>query len=1602
MDFLICSVFLHENFPPCEVYRIFPAVSLMPRANSQTTFKRRRSLRREILPPPENTNLVEEMRNHNSPFESLPTSSDPLNRIEENNNNRLEFPGSQETKNDVKRDTPTTESSIQRSFRASSWNSSSSDCVPQSKYPSCEINLGRVTCDEYNQQIAFAISNNYTGNEIDHFVRSPIDSDSSREIPLYRRSLRKRKKPGKFEPPDFRSFCIPKRVTRVNRVNRGQEGTSNTISDTERHSSVACPASDRLPRPTSQSSRTHDHLLVTDAIELDNDAFYDVGLLNVKCDYCGALSFECEKDLSRNIFLKCCNGGKIQLDNPRPIPTLFQELLRFEHTNSKHFMSNIRSYNNALSFASVQYSDTTFDGCKIPSVIVNGEMRHLIGPLLPQGTKPVYSQLYVIDPLDNEPPSEVGGNCDQDLLNELRLIIRVSNPFARSYQMMFERYNELRASPAVSIPTIRMWFVTGSGDNHRDFYGKIRLGRRSIKPVYNEVAVICTGDGDAPSLLNTNLCVYTRGPPGKSSFLQKISPMSGLCDPLCYSVMFPLGQTGYKPKILSVTERRFYLYRLMVRENDYILSFGRLSQQYIIDCFLRIECSRLNFITLHQDKIRADTYAGLHDQLRHKSEEHNAKMGRCKILPSTFEGSSRHMYESYQDSMVLVRNFGKPDLFITFTCNPQWPDILRNLQPGQAPIDRPDIVSRVFHLKLKKFLDLIKSGYLGKILAYNYVIEFQKRGLPHVHILVYLASPIKTIEDVDTLISAQIPDKETDPRLYDVIVSQNIHTCLPSRCYNEKGKCMKNFPKPLGSETTLSTNGFPLYARPRIGPIKLRNKLEIDNSLVVPYNRKLSLCFNAHINVEACVSIQSVKYINMYMQKGGDIATVAVSKTSGENEIIYDEVEEYKKGRYIGACEAMWRIFGYKLSGMSHTVIRLAVHLPGQNTVLFKPGEERSALTNANDTTLTGWFQLNSVDPDARAFLYTEIPNYYVWDKTKRPYRWRKRVQCKNNRVPTLTRMYHVFPSDMERFSLRLLLLHMRGVTSFESILAGCKNFRERALQCGLLANDFEWINCMEEACATLGAFAIRSLFVYICFHCSPSNPKDLWDRYKTFMFSSVDDTEKRILLDLERRSRSINSKNSIAQLGIDFDDDHEDSRIEEEVVDIDDLNFRKSQLNDDQMFALTSVINSLDNVNYPKLFFLYGSGGTGKTYVYNTMIMDALSRGKHVLPMAFTGIASSLLLNGSTIHSVFSIPINGEDSSILSVSPSSLEGKRLAQTSLFIFDEATMIPLWMFNYIDKLLRDVTGCTNPFGGKTVVFGGDFRQCLPVLDTNDKFVIVSSCISSSPLWDQFTRIHLRKNVRVLANETEFKEWQLSIGDGLMDVISIPEKIVVKNLQGLVSQIFSDFSMESCSLLCRCILAIRNTDVDIINDFCLSLFPGLQKVYHSVDMVNEDGDLTIEYLNSLTPPGLPPSKLILKTGVPVVLIRNLNVKEGLCNGTRLIITRMYNNSLTLLNPSTLKSFTIPRIPIITKIPGSVFEIKRLQFPIKLAFSMTVNKSQGQTFDKVGLDFRQQAFTHGQLYVAISRVRSMDGLAILAEGQELNNIVYKEIIQSTQNLG
>ena len=180
----------------------------------------------------------------------------------------------------------------------------------------------------------------------------------------------------------------------------------------------------------------------------------------------------------------------------------------------------------------------------------------------------------------------------------------------------------------------------------------------------------------------------------------------------------------------------------------------------MVDQYAKWESNNLRWQRENQQELRYETVLGLQDIISYQDADAN-RIGKKIILSSSFTGLVRYMQQLYQDSMAIVREFEKPSLFVTVTCNPNWPEITNELLPNQQPNDKSDLVARVFKLKLKSITnDLFVKRIFEKVISHIYMIEFQKRGLPYAYILMILASENRSNspEDFDNLVCAEISD----------------------------------------------------------------------------------------------------------------------------------------------------------------------------------------------------------------------------------------------------------------------------------------------------------------------------------------------------------------------------------------------------------------------------------------------------------------------------------------------------------------------------------------------------------------------------------------------------------------------------------------------------------------------------------------------------------------------------------------------------------------------------------------------------------------------------------------------------------------------------
>ncbi|KAL0009762.1 hypothetical protein SO802_004870 [Lithocarpus litseifolius] len=474
--------------------------------------------------------------------------------------------------------------------------------------------------------------------------------------------------------------------------------------------------------------------------------------------------------------------------------------------------------------------------------------------------------------------SPVNKDLDPSIVDSLVQMFDESNNLVKIFRMSRDRFIEC------NIHRLRLRLI---GSRTID-------GREYNLPTCSEIAAIIVGDIGVDNAYCDIIVELKQGG------LHKINELHPSYMALQYPLLFPYGEDGFRLCILCrnideirsdmndfITMREYYAFRLQERDDKgHTLIFGgRLFQQFDVDAYKCIEAIRLMWVKKNQEKLRIELYNGLKDTVM-RGDTTPAFAGKRFVLPSSFTGSPRYMIENYQDAMAIYRWAGYPDLFITFTCNAKWPEIelFLSRKPGQKIEDRPDVVAKVFKIKLGQLLNDLKHGrHFGRVLAVVYTVEYQKRGLPHAHILFFLHSDDKhpTAAKIDKIISAEIPDLNKEPLAYDAVKQYMVHgPCgsINSRasCMIEN-KCVKHFPKKFCSQTTVVNDGFPIYRRRNNGIYVERNGVKLDNRYIVPPNIDLLVKFQAHINVEWCNRSRSIKYLFKYITKG-DRATLILEE----------------------------------------------------------------------------------------------------------------------------------------------------------------------------------------------------------------------------------------------------------------------------------------------------------------------------------------------------------------------------------------------------------------------------------------------------------------------------------------------------------------------------------------------------------------------------------------------------------------------------------------------------------------------------------------------------------------------------------------------------
>ena len=1147
----------------------------------------------------------------------------------------------------------------------------------------------------------------------------------------------------------------------------------------------------------------------------------------------------------------------------------------------------------------------------------------------------------------------------------------------------------------------------------------------------------------------------------------------------------------------NMSLRQYYKFLLHERWSDEsyllcnsILQGQKLMMEFVVMAFLREQHQKLRWIKDNQKKIRAETYNTLKDNVRTEHET-GYDHGKRVILPASHYASVRWYRQKNLDSLAIVRKKGKPHLFITMTCNPNHPQILKALPHGASPLDRPDIVLRVFHQQVHQLLYMIIEGKVPgweRSKGIINVIEFQKRGLPHVHILAILdKASHMTDDEIDRYATAEIPNKEEHYDAWKDVVYFMLHKPCGDLnpdapcCQNKYEACEHGFPKEYSLHSRFEDeDGSPVYRRrsPEQGGGSHSVNLLLGGSRqdyvytsrdVVPHNLWLLKMFNCHINVEICSSLKVIKYLLWYPFKG-EARVIASIEESGA-----DEVKLFEDMRTVGATEAFWRFYEFPLHNRYPKVYSLDIHLEDCQQMYF---EDTTILQDIlqgepKKTQLISFFEYNQNNGGVNTGLtYSDFPERLWYNQKDRLWVLRKN-QNPGIRRECIGRLPYLTPDNGDVFYLRMLLCHShcKGKKSFIELrtVKGVvyMTYLDTCVALGLLDDDKEWRKCLEGAELECSAARLRRLFATIIYFNTPSDVPNLLIDFSDEMGQDIGneltyhgiDFNKEMLIQIV----VILIEVELAEMDIEVSEgrrfglqtlSNAERRQTQEVMEL--LNLAKQgeesylkssgspytnvtplsvlqefsnridTLTDEQRNFLTDAEKSLLE---SKQFcaFINADAGTGKTFTLNTLIARLIYIHKvQVISTAFSGIASTILLNGRTFHSQFKAKLKLGSQRGLNISKKSKLAESLKLVRFIIIDEAPQLHVSYYVDLDECLRDIMDNDSPFGGVSMVLAGDFKQTLPIVRRANQLSQVRACIKSShDMWETFAsnqylfkenmRLRNEKSQKDMENLQDFQNFLNLMGTGMLPAnnegnIDLPEDFVVSDFDSesemedaAIDYVFgniNDHVRDVHFMLNNVILCPLNKSVWKINQKIVENLNTEEFVCFASDTPSDENpEVPVEYLNSLNVSGMPLFELRLKQHMPIMVIRNINKKRNICNGTRLIVEKVSGNLLYAVDPArNNEQVILPRIELESDVDKVGILWKRRQFPVYPAFAFSLNKSQGQTiFGRVGIFLYDQCFAHGQLYVASTRVIHPDHVKYFIRSKEVGarNVVVTQII-------
>lgn len=706
------------------------------------------------------------------------------------------------------------------------------------------------------------------------------------------------------------------------------------------------------------------------------------------------------------------------------------------------------------------------------------------------------------------------------------------------------------------------------------------------------------------------------------------------------------------------------------------------------------------------------------------------------------------------------------------------------------------------------------------------------------------------------------------------------------------------------------------------------------------------------------------------------------------------QFDNFYQNRCLTAAEAAWVACELPFNYFNPTVLILQLHLPGEQPIYFDENdpEEHILEKTLRKTQLEQYFARPMED------LFDNI----TFEAFFQQYKPKSDGSVTKRETPIVAVVRNVDYSDPEHFALYMLLKTV-SARSFDALKQHHLSFEEAAIAAGVFAASSDSVHSTALYEMSLRHTSTQQMISYLTI-IAQTDPRhfekvffDTWDAVAEHdhTLQHVEDVLQLIVESLKKNGflleELIQPSDALIQVLQRLRPLRLNSFFEYNIV--------ESPLDQTQEATIQVILH-----NPGTNFYINGCAGSGKTFTL-TQLIQRLQSSRRVLTAAYTGIAASLLPNGMTTHKLFGLPLEDDnESDITSITPQSLSGQILQRADVIIIDEISMLHEKHLSRIDNVLRNLRTSSSPFGGVQMILSGDFNQLPPVVKCPPECLhtaTTNASIRTSVLFTLFTSLSLNKAHRFLSED--WASFLLSVAQGQGDPIydgpfgsselklplsTSPTCLRPGQIQSTVNELFPEPTPLQ-------LIAPYHDTVDSYNASQL-------RTYFSNDQIIQlsahytfppNMRFTAEDIRHTVRRNIPNDKLFLAVGAPVFIMRNLDIANGLANGTTAFVSSIETNTVEVKLIDRGTSHSIPRISF--NIGKEQAHSLRHQFPLALAFAATISKVQGKTSTVMIIDLRNPCFCHGQLYVALSRVRDYQKLFLLLdENSPIQNIVYQQL--------